>query len=419
MSEHAQAGVWYIVQTTPRAELDVSAALARLCQAEGAQHSLVPSLSAPSHAHRGSVPYFGLVFWRVELTSALRLAVEGLANVHGLVAEPETYVVEFDGGNEEHVSQAIAKINQVGVSQEVAAGRAPFVMSPVTEGAKYTGNSKSFAALYLELYGAPVPRTTSFIEVKMRYTAHNRQLLREIPGVVDLLGGDAPAVRRGKLLTRDVELRLVTVRPEVMEIVKTYLYHVYVLQTSSNFEEQVIRSLHATRSQQEAALFAGGFEGLLLNGIRLVNGEQRAEPGRNVKGYMYISAHMDADSWHLIKSTPRVIGFVGSQSLEKVRPVSSRELNSVGFSRRDVKQSVVVKQEEDSMYSVGDLVDIIDGPFATYAGQIQEVDSSGKLLKVMIFTHQPSSPRDARARFTSDLSFSAEVEFKQVRPADL
>jgi transcriptional antiterminator NusG len=419
MSEKAHTGnaAWYIVQTAPRTELDVVAALARLCQAEGAAHASVPSLSTNTHVHRGAVPYFGLVFWQVDLTPSLRHAAEALPHVHGLVCEPETYVVEFDGGRDEHVSQAIAKINQVGISQEIAAGRAPFVMNTLTEASK----TKTLAALYLELYGVEPPKTTSFIEVNMRYTAHNRRLLREIPGVVDLLGGDAPVARRSKSkpFTRDSVTRPVTVSPEAMKQIQGYLYHVYVLQTSSNFEEQVVRSLHATRSHQEAALFAGAFSGLLINGVRLVNGEQRVEPGRSVKGYMYISAHMDADSWHLIKSTPRVIGFVGGSSLEKVRPVSSRELDSIGFSRRELKQSVAVKVEEDSLYAVGDLVDIIDGPFATYAGQIQEVDSYGKLLKVMIFTHQSSSARETRARFTSDLSFSAEVEFKQVRPADM
>jgi len=418
MSEHAQLGAWHIVQTAPRAELDVSASLARLCNAEGHEHALVPALSAISHTHRGSVPYFGLVFWRVELTADLRRAAEALPGVHGLVCEPETYILEFDGGGNDHVSQAIAKINQVGITQEVAAGRAPFVLTALTEASKQT-HSKAIPALYLELHGRPAPRTTSFLEVKMRCTAHTRRLLREIPGVVDLLGGDSPVVRRGKALTRDHEARPVTVRPEVVEVLRGYLYHVYVLQTSSNFEEQVIRSLHATRSQQEAALFAGSSSGLLINGVRLVNGEQRAEPGRNVKGYMYISAHMDADSWHIIKSIPRVIGFVGGQSLEKVRPVSSRELDSVGFSRRDVKQGAAVKVEEEALYSVGDLVDIIDGPFATYAGQVQDVDSQGKILKVLISTSHSSSSRDARARFSTDLSFSAEVEFKQVRPAEL
>jgi transcriptional antiterminator NusG len=138
------------------------------------------------------------------------------------------------------------------------------------------------------------------------------------------------------------------------------------------------------------------------------------------KGYVYVSMHMDVDSWHLIKSTQRVVGFVGGQNLTKVRPVTGREVELLGFSRREapVAQETIV--EVELKYQSGDLVEIIDGPFASYVGEVQDVDAGQELIKLLINpSYTVSEARETRSRFASEVTFQAEVAFSQVKPIEL
>ena len=137
------------------------------------------------------------------------------------------------------------------------------------------------------------------------------------------------------------------------------------------------------------------------------------------KGYIYVSMHMDVDSWHLIKSTPRVVGFVGGQNLNKVRPVTGREVELLGFSRREAPVITETVVEVELKYKRGDLVEIIDGPFASYVGEVQDVDAGDELIKLLINpSYSVTEARETRSRFASEVTFQAEVEFKQVKPIE-
>ena len=417
---HPEAA-WYALQVTPRAELEVIVQLDHISKAAERDAKMAPTGRQRGARYRASAPYFGLILWHVELDEALRAEVEALPSVQGFVLEPETYLIEFDSSEDDaHLDQTITELHRLGRADRIAEGFAPFVVAD----AKRLSGERAFEFLndfYLDTEGASLSGSTSFIEVKMRYSAYARQLIKELPGVVDVVGGDAPVVKRGQRLSRQADLSPVRVKHEAAMAFSRNTYQVYVLQVSPNYEDRIINTIHQHRAQQEQALFSGSNAQLLINGVRVLSVDASGRDGgvKAFKGYIYVSMHMDVDSWHLIKSTPRVVGFVGGQNLNKVRPVTGREVELLGFSRREAPVANETVVEVELKYKSGDLVEIIDGPFASYVGEVQDVDAGGELIKLLINpSYSVSEARETRSRFASEVTFQAEVEFKQVKPIE-
>jgi transcriptional antiterminator NusG len=91
---------------------------------------------------------------------------------------------------------------------------------------------------------------------------------------------------------------------------------------------------------------------------------------------------MDDDTWHLVKSTPKVTGFVGGTAT-KPAPISEKEVQSI----LDQMREGVEKPKPKVLFEVGETVRVIDGPFTDFNGNVEEVnyDKSKLRVSVMIF----------------------------------
>jgi transcriptional antiterminator NusG len=91
---------------------------------------------------------------------------------------------------------------------------------------------------------------------------------------------------------------------------------------------------------------------------------------------------MDDDTWHLVKSTPKVTGFVGGTAT-KPAPISEKEVQSI----MDQMREGVEKPKPKVLFEVGETVRVIDGPFTDFNGNVEEVnyDKSKLRVSVMIF----------------------------------
>src|SRR6185369_2177823 len=83
-------------------------------------------------------------------------------------------------------------------------------------------------------------------------------------------------------------------------------------------------------------------------------------------------------AWHVVKSTPRVTGFVGSG--QNPTPLSDEEVNQIVYRVAEGKEKPKLKVK----YEKGESVKIIDGPFATFNGVVDEVNTDRNTLKVMV-----------------------------------
>jgi transcriptional antiterminator NusG len=112
-----------------------------------------------------------------------------------------------------------------------------------------------------------------------------------------------------------------------------------------------------------------------------VNGKRRNIKKKFFPGYVMLKMIMNDHTWHLVKNTDKITGFIGGE-MGKPTPITDEEANyMLGQARGDVK-----KVRSGQSYSAGDSVKVIEGPFASFVGTVEAVNEKGKLkVNVSIF----------------------------------
>ena len=117
-------------------------------------------------------------------------------------------------------------------------------------------------------------------------------------------------------------------------------------------------------------------------GVR-VNTERKIFPG-----YVLIKMVLNEDTWHIIKTTPKLSGFLGNKG--KPIPISNSEAKRISQQVIDG----VEKSRPAIMYDVGEQVKVIDGPFASFNGEIEQIDEEKARLRVAVSIFGRSTPVD-------------------------
>jgi transcription termination/antitermination protein NusG len=152
----------------------------------------------------------------------------------------------------------------------------------------------------------------------------------------------------------------------------------YIVHAYSNFEKKVAESIKEQAAQKGMGEL---FEQVLVpteDVIEVRRGRKIKSERRFFPGYVLVKMDMTDQAFHLIKNTPKVTGFLGSDS--KPIPISdaeaSRILNQVAEGVERPKSTV--------SFEVGEQVRVADGPFASFSGQVEEVDEERSRLKVAV-----------------------------------
>jgi len=116
--------------------------------------------------------------------------------------------------------------------------------------------------------------------------------------------------------------------------------------------------------------------------VTSVNGKKRNIKKKCFPGYVLIRMIMTEETWHLVKDTDKVTGFIGGERGRPI-PISNDEANNmIG----NVEEGGTKRPRSTSTYSSGDSVKVIEGPFASFVGVVEAVNSNGKLkVNVSIF----------------------------------
>lgn len=151
----------------------------------------------------------------------------------------------------------------------------------------------------------------------------------------------------------------------------------YAVQTYSGYEEAVARYLKQrvdslSMNDKIFNIVVPKEKMIKVKGGRRYTVEEKIYPG-----YVLVEMILSEDSWYVVRNTPRVTGFVGTDSTNPT-PLSKDEIDTLlaRAGKEETKFNVDV--------SVGDLVKIIDGPFKDYDGKISEVDEEKGRIKVMV-----------------------------------
>lgn len=152
----------------------------------------------------------------------------------------------------------------------------------------------------------------------------------------------------------------------------------YILHTYSGFEEQVKTAL------QERIKNAGQEElfGEILvpteQVVEMVKGTKKTSSRKFFPGYILLNVDLDDHTWHTVRDTPKVTGFVG----DDLNPQSLSDAEAMKIIGR-IKDGAL-KPKPKVMYEVGDSVRVTDGPFANFQGTVDEVFPDKGRVKVMV-----------------------------------
>jgi transcriptional antiterminator NusG len=153
--------------------------------------------------------------------------------------------------------------------------------------------------------------------------------------------------------------------------------HWYVIHTYSGYEDAVrealLQRLESMNMQDKI------FDVIVPKETQIVvkKGKAKTEKKRLFPGYVLVDMMVDDESWYVVRNTPNVTGFVGSGTIPV--PVSPEEF---GVIKRYLDDDNSPKFK--ITLTIGDLVMVLDGPFAGYEGVVNEIDEEKGKVKVMI-----------------------------------
>jgi transcriptional antiterminator NusG len=172
----------------------------------------------------------------------------------------------------------------------------------------------------------------------------------------------------------------------------------YVVHAYSQYENQVMRAL---KERIARAGLQEQFGDILVpteEVVEIKDGVKRTTERKFFPGYVLVQMEMNEDTWHLVKSTPKVLGFIGGTP-DKPAPITEKEANSI---LNRVEESVE-KPKPKTLYEPGEAVRVTEGPFADFSGVVEEVNYEKNRLRVAVLIFGRSTP--------------VELEFSQVEKA--
>ncbi|MDP2562733.1 transcription termination/antitermination protein NusG [Psychrobium sp. 1_MG-2023] len=173
----------------------------------------------------------------------------------------------------------------------------------------------------------------------------------------------------------------------------------YVVQAFSGYEQRVQKTLieHVAIHEMEDL-----FEEILVPTEEVVEmraGKKSKSTRKFFPGYVLVKMVMNEDSWHLVKNVPRVMGFIGGTS-DRPAPISSAEAERILQRLQDSVDS----PKPRTLFEVGEIVRVNDGPFADFNATVEEVDYEKSRVKVSVLIFGRSTP--------------VELEFGQIEKDD-
>jgi transcription termination/antitermination protein NusG len=152
----------------------------------------------------------------------------------------------------------------------------------------------------------------------------------------------------------------------------------YIVHTYSNFEKKVAESIQEQAAQKKVTEL---FEQVLVpteEVVEIRRGRRIKSERRFFPGYVLVKVELTDEAFHLIKNTPKVTGFLGSG--QKPVPITDAEANRI---LNQVAEGVE-KPKTSIKFEIGEQVRVADGPFASFNGQVEEVDEERSRLKVAV-----------------------------------
>jgi len=162
----------------------------------------------------------------------------------------------------------------------------------------------------------------------------------------------------------------------------------YIVQSHSNFENKVAGLI---KEEAEKAKISDKIDEIVVpthDVTEVKRGKRVQRKKKYFPGYVLIRSEMDNNIYHMIKNIKRVSGFLGSKGIPA--PVSDNEIEKILGQIKDG----AVQPKSGIEYSIGEKVQVVDGPFASFSGMVEEVDEDKSRLKVSVSIFGRPTPVD-------------------------
>ena len=161
----------------------------------------------------------------------------------------------------------------------------------------------------------------------------------------------------------------------------------YVVHAYSGFEHQVKRSLEERIALEGLDDKFGDIMVPTEEVVEMRMGQQRKSERKFFPGYVLVQMEMEDESWHLVKQVPKVMGFIGGTS-DRPAPISDKEADRI----LERVQEGVEKPRPKILFEPGEVVRVVDGPFADFSGVVEEVNYEKSRLRVAVLIFGRSTP---------------------------
>ncbi|MBV1774849.1 transcription termination/antitermination protein NusG [Burkholderiaceae bacterium DAT-1] len=169
----------------------------------------------------------------------------------------------------------------------------------------------------------------------------------------------------------------------------------YVVHAYSGFEKSVQKALKERIERSEMAHMFGQVLVPVEEVMEVRNGQKALTERKFFPGYVLVEMDMTDETWHLVKNTPRVTGFVGGTGMRPT-PITQKEVDALLHQM----QEGVEKPKPKIQFEVGQTLRVTEGPFADFNASVEEVNYDKSKLKVSVLIFGRATP--------------VEVDFSQV-----
>lgn len=164
----------------------------------------------------------------------------------------------------------------------------------------------------------------------------------------------------------------------------------YIVHTYSGYEKKAKLSLQQRIKKEGLEKYFGDLETEILipteEVVEMKKGEKKSSERKFFPGYMFVRMHLTEETWHLVKTTPKITGFVGNAT--RPSAVSEAEVRKITQQMEEGVQRPKPRIE----FETGEEVRVVDGPFMNFNGVIEDVKPDKGKVRVMVSIFGRSTP---------------------------
>lgn len=164
----------------------------------------------------------------------------------------------------------------------------------------------------------------------------------------------------------------------------------YIVHAYSGFEKKVAQSIREQAAQKGISHLIEEVVVPVEEVVEIRRGKKVAAERKFFPGYVMVKMELNDETWHMVKNTPKVTGFLGGGGKGRPVPITEKEAEVIFAQVRDG----IEHPKSQISFEIGENVKIIDGPFESFVGLVEQVDDEKSRVKVSVSIFGRSTPVD-------------------------